>query len=262
MYGPSRPSTSRFRSRMLPNVPRIMTSWWPRRAPYELNSSGGDAVLLEPRPGGSGRVDRAGRRDVVGRDRVAEDGQDAGALDVAQRRRVGREAVEERRPGDVRRGVVPGVAVAGRDRQRPPPVVALEDDGVRPAEQLRIDRFADDGADLGRLRPDVGEEDRLRRRSRSRAARSACRCRPGRRARTRRRAAARRGSWPVRADGSGPRSCGCRTVRPRRPDRSIRSRRRSARRAARSCRCRSCSRSRRARTRASRAASMRPAASR
>ena len=26
---------------MLPKVPRIITSWCPRRAPYELNSSGG-----------------------------------------------------------------------------------------------------------------------------------------------------------------------------------------------------------------------------
>jgi hypothetical protein len=25
---------------MLPNVPRIITSWWPRRAPYELKSNG------------------------------------------------------------------------------------------------------------------------------------------------------------------------------------------------------------------------------
>ena len=59
MYGPSLPSTSRLRSRMLANVPRIITSWWPRRAPYELNSSGptpcawshwpaGDAGAIEP----------------------------------------------------------------------------------------------------------------------------------------------------------------------------------------------------------------------
>ncbi len=45
MYGPSFPSASRLRRRMLPNVPRIMTSWWPRRAPYELKSTG-----ATPRP--------------------------------------------------------------------------------------------------------------------------------------------------------------------------------------------------------------------
>ena len=59
MYGPSVPSTSRLRSRMLPNVPRIITSWWPRRAPYWLNSTGetpcswshvpaGDQAAIEP----------------------------------------------------------------------------------------------------------------------------------------------------------------------------------------------------------------------
>ncbi len=44
---------------MLPNVPRIITSWWPRRAPYELKSTGatprawshvpaGDQAGMEP----------------------------------------------------------------------------------------------------------------------------------------------------------------------------------------------------------------------
>ena len=82
MYGPFVPFASGLRRRMLPNVPRIRTSWWPRRAPYELNSSGADAVLLEPLPGGRRGDDRAGRRDVVGRHRVAEHGEDAGADDV------------------------------------------------------------------------------------------------------------------------------------------------------------------------------------
>ena len=59
MYGPSRPGTSPLRSRMLAKVPRIITSCWPRRAPYELNSSGptpcawshwpaGDQAAIEP----------------------------------------------------------------------------------------------------------------------------------------------------------------------------------------------------------------------
>ena len=34
----SRGGTSRFRSRTLANVPRIITSWCPRRDPYELKS--------------------------------------------------------------------------------------------------------------------------------------------------------------------------------------------------------------------------------
>ena len=37
---PSVPGASWLRSRMFANVPRIITSWLPRRAPYELNSAG------------------------------------------------------------------------------------------------------------------------------------------------------------------------------------------------------------------------------
>src|SRR5688572_22336979 len=35
---PSVPGTISLRRRMLANVPRIITSWFPRRAPYELKS--------------------------------------------------------------------------------------------------------------------------------------------------------------------------------------------------------------------------------
>ena len=35
---PSTPGTRRFFSRMLAKVPRTITSWFPRRAPYELKS--------------------------------------------------------------------------------------------------------------------------------------------------------------------------------------------------------------------------------
>src|SRR5262249_13828678 len=37
---PSEPGTSLLRRRMLANVPRTITSWLPRRAPYELKSLG------------------------------------------------------------------------------------------------------------------------------------------------------------------------------------------------------------------------------
>ena len=121
MYGPSLPSTRRLRSRMLPNVPRIITSWWPRRAPYELKSSGADAVGLEPlarrRPGGDG----AGRGDVVGGDRVAQRRRATRApsmsVDAAPAPRP--DPVEERRAGDVRGRRLPRVAVAVGDRRAP-----------------------------------------------------------------------------------------------------------------------------------------------
>ena len=110
MYGPSLPSTSRLRSRMLPNVPRIITSWWPRRAPYELKSSGATPCSWSQAGRGPGG-DRAGRADVVGRDRVAEHRQDAGALDVASGARV---APRPSKNGGLATYVerVPGVAVA------------------------------------------------------------------------------------------------------------------------------------------------------
>ena len=38
---------------MFPNVPRIITSWWPRRAPYELNSSGPTPCSWSHAPAGA-----------------------------------------------------------------------------------------------------------------------------------------------------------------------------------------------------------------
>ena len=214
-----------------------------------------DAVGLQPLSGGRCRRDRSGRRDVVGRDRVAKDRQDARVHDVAHRRP--RSKPRPSKNGGLAMYVessVPRVPVARRDRQGAPSIVAVEDRRVGRPEQLRVDGRSDDRADLLGRRPDVGQEDRLALRRRSRAARSSGPCRRGRRGRTRRPAAGRRGSSPGRAGGSGPRSCDCPTGRPRRPGRWPRRRRRRPRRAGRSCRCRSCSRSRRARSRASRAA--------
>ena len=68
--------------------------------------------------------------------------------------------LEERRLCDVRRAVLPGIPVARRDRQQPPGVVAVEDRRVGPPEELGVDGAGDDRADLVRLGPDVGEEDR------------------------------------------------------------------------------------------------------
>ena len=56
---PRVPGTSWLRSRTLANVPRTITSWLPRRAPYELKSRALDAVLDEVR---AGRASRAGSR--------------------------------------------------------------------------------------------------------------------------------------------------------------------------------------------------------
>ena len=85
VHVPSEPGTSWLRRRTLANVPRTITSWLPRRAPYELKSAALDAVLDEVRAGRRVGLDRAGGRDVVGRHRVAEPDEDS-----ARPRRRGR----------------------------------------------------------------------------------------------------------------------------------------------------------------------------
>src|SRR4051794_14979517 len=58
---PSTPGTSWLRSRMLANVPRIMTSWLPRRDPYELKSRRSTPCSARYWPAGeSGLIELAG----------------------------------------------------------------------------------------------------------------------------------------------------------------------------------------------------------
>src|SRR2546423_13964826 len=58
---PSTPGTSWLRSRMLANVPRIITSWLPRRDPYELKSRRSTPCDARYRPAGeSGLIAPAG----------------------------------------------------------------------------------------------------------------------------------------------------------------------------------------------------------
>ena len=83
MTPPSVPGASWLRRRMLANVPRIITSWLPRRAPYELKSSGATSCCIRYLPAGLVFGIDAGGRDVVGRDGVAEHRQHARAADVA-----------------------------------------------------------------------------------------------------------------------------------------------------------------------------------
>ena len=161
MYGPSLPSTRRLRSRMFANVPRIITSWCPRRAPYELKSRGATPCAWSHWPAGDhAAIDPAGLMWSV----VTESPRSARTRAPSmsrERRGLGGQAVEERRIRDVRRAVLPRVAVALRDRQRAPALVALEHRRVGLAEQRGIHGRADDLADLGGGRPDVGEHHRI-----------------------------------------------------------------------------------------------------
>ena len=118
-----------------------------------------DAVLDEVLPGGRVRLDRAGRRDVVGRHRVAGDDEAARAGDVLDPFRLARHAFEVRRPADVRRVGIPLEQRAFRHRQLPPRGVAGEHVGVRAGEHLAAHRLRDRLLDLLRGRPDVAQVD-------------------------------------------------------------------------------------------------------
>ena len=74
--------------------------------------------------------------------------------------RVGGHLLEEARLAHVGR-VGPGVAIARRDLDRVPGLVAGEDLGVVAGEHLRRDRGADHLLDLLRVGPDVAQVDRL-----------------------------------------------------------------------------------------------------
>ena len=69
---PRFPGTSWLRRRTFANVPRTITSWLPRREPYELKSLRSTPCSMQVLPGRAVRLDRSGRRDVVRRDGVAE----------------------------------------------------------------------------------------------------------------------------------------------------------------------------------------------
>ena len=140
------------------NVPRIITSWWPRRAPYELNSSGATPCSWSHWPAGDqAAIEPAGEMWSV----VTESPSTASTRAPSMSRdRRGRRPTARRRTAAwrCRSSRVPGVSVARRDRQRPPALVALEDDRVGAPEQLRVDRRSDDRPDLVERRPDVGED--------------------------------------------------------------------------------------------------------
>ena len=105
------------------------------------------------------RLERAGGRDVVGRDHVAEQREDARPREVGDDPGLPRHALEVGRVLDVGRGRRPvvGLAVGGLDRA--PVLVALEDVGVLRLEGPARHRRLDELGDLLVRRPDVLQED-------------------------------------------------------------------------------------------------------
>src|SRR5262249_52944809 len=106
-------------------------------------------------------LDRTGRGDVVGGDRVAQLREDTGTGDVGDRGRLHLHALEVRGLADVRRLRVPLEGVAGGDRQRLPLGVTGEDVPVGLVEPALGDGVGHDVGDLGLGRPDVLQVDRV-----------------------------------------------------------------------------------------------------
>ena len=98
-----------------------------------------DAVVGEVLAGGAVVLDGAGGGDVVGGDGVAEDGEDAGAVDVVDGRGCRGHAVEVGRLADVGGVGLPSVGVAGGELEVLPVGVAVGDGGVLLAEHLGVD---------------------------------------------------------------------------------------------------------------------------
>ena len=175
-------SASRLRNRMLAKVPRIMTSWWPRRAPYGVEARAGATFRSwsQSPAGDHGAIEPAGLMWSVVRSPRGRRRTRAPTIS-GHRRLIGPHPGEEGRLGDIGRARIPVVAVALRDGQRAPALVAFEDDRVRAPEQLRVDGRPDDVLDLVDATATRRRGRPVHRRTRCRAARWSGRCPPGRR---------------------------------------------------------------------------------
>src|SRR5690606_29743635 len=112
------------------------------------------AAFLQEPAGGGILLDRTGRGDVIGGDRVAEQPHHARLVDIGDRTDVHGHAVEVGRVLDVGRGLLPGVGFAVGRSDLVPAAVALEHVGVVLREQLRTHGGGDGVADLLVARPD------------------------------------------------------------------------------------------------------------
>ncbi len=118
------------------------------------------ALLAQVTAGGAVGLNVAGGGDVVGGHRVAEQGEDARLVDVADmRRRIG-DVLEEGRMLDIGRVGLPGIGIGLRHVNRLPLRVAGEHLGVFLVEHRGV-HLHDRRADFRLARPDVLEVHRL-----------------------------------------------------------------------------------------------------
>ena len=148
------PRTSLLRMRMLANVPRIITSWLPRRDPYVLKSS----FLARRAPPAIARWLFRGcsrRGDVIGRHGIPEHGEDAraGTRGIA----AGRAEIPSKNDGlpYVRGLAVPAVAPVLRGAHVLPGIVSGEHARIHGSKHFRREVLQECGIDLGQGRPDV-----------------------------------------------------------------------------------------------------------
>ena len=151
----------KFLMRMLAKVPRIITSWLPRRVPYWLKSATATLCCSRYSPAGDdGLMEPAGEMWSVVILSPNSPRMRAPEMSVMS---VGRcvDALEVRRIAHVGGLVVPGVGFAAGRIDGAPAGVAVEHVGVAVEEQLAGDVLEDELLDLLRGRPDVLQVDEL-----------------------------------------------------------------------------------------------------
>ena len=116
-----------------------------------------DPVRYQVLTGRALHGNRPRRGDVVGGDRIAQQGQDAHAGQVLHEGLGIGHLVEVGRPLDIGRGLAPLEQAAVRHRHRFPPPIALEHLRILLAEHLGVDRAGQQVADLLGRRPDLAE---------------------------------------------------------------------------------------------------------
>ncbi len=117
-----------------------------------------NTVLLQVLAGRGVGLEGTCRGDVVGRDRISQECEHAGAGDVLDGLRVHRHAVEVGRLAHVGGLVVPLEQVTRRGFEPLPALVTVEDGAVFLGEHAGVDRLVDRALDLLGSRPDVLEE--------------------------------------------------------------------------------------------------------
>ena len=119
-----------------------------------------DAVFTQVLRGRPVFRDGAGRRDVIGRDRIAKHGEHTRAGDVPQRLRFRGQLAEERRIPDVGAVVVPHEARTLRHVERLPLGAAVEHGAILVPEEIGPEAHRHRVSNLTRRGPDVLEEHR------------------------------------------------------------------------------------------------------